>query len=54
MRRFWQIFLGLIALATGGGALWLYWRLGNDAWPPVLLGLLIALTCILRLISLRS
>lgn len=51
--RLQHILLTLTALITGGGGLFLWLKLGNDAWPPALLGLLLALTCILRLLALR-
>ncbi|MBC7477134.1 MAG: hypothetical protein H7317_03455 [Pseudorhodobacter sp.] len=45
--------LTLTALITGGGALYLYARLGNAVAAPALLGALIAVTCVLRLLTLR-
>lgn len=53
MLRLKQTLLILTALITGGGAAYIYLRLGNDALPPVLLGALIAITCLFRLVSLR-
>lgn len=48
-----RILLGLTALIFGGGGLYLWLRLGNDAAPPALLGGLIAVTCVFRILSLR-
>ena len=53
MLRVKIILLALIGLITGGGAVYLYARLGNDVAAPALLGALIALTCVLRILTLR-
>jgi hypothetical protein len=44
--------LALTALITGGGGLFLWLRLGNNAAPPALLGASISLTCVMRIITL--
>jgi hypothetical protein len=53
MRRIYPLFLTLTALITGLGSGFLWWRLGSSATPPALLALLIAITCVLRLVTLK-
>lgn len=45
--------LAMTALITGVAAPYLWWQLGNSAWPPVTLCALIAVTCVLRLVTRR-
>lgn len=54
MSRLKILLLSLTALIFGGGGLYLYLRLGNDAAPPALLGAMIALTCLFYILSRRS
>lgn len=48
-----NLILGTLALIFGGGGLFLWLRLGNDAAPPALLGGTLALTCLLFMMSRR-
>ena len=51
MSRLKLVLLSLTALIFGGGGLYLWLRLGNDAAPPALLGAMIALTCLFYILS---
>ena len=54
MHRLKVTLLALTALIFGSGGLFLWLRLGNDAAAPALLGILIAVTCLFRILSFRG
>ena len=54
MSRLTLILLSVTGLLTGGGGLYLWLVVGNSAAPPALLGGLIALTCLLRILTRNS
>ena len=53
MYRLKVTLLALIALMFGSAGVFLWLKLGNDAAAPALLGILIAVTCLFRILSLR-